>query len=138
MTSGLKHHRVPRAYSITQLCREFGVTPRAMRFYEEQGLLSPGRQGLARVYTYRDRARLELVVRGRKVGLSLAEIRDILETYDEEGEEAQNAKALEIFARRIEALEAQRVEVDRALDTLRAAARRLADRTAPAAGMAAE
>jgi len=115
-----------RTYSITQLCREFGATPRALRFYEEQGLLSPGRRELQRVYSYKDRARLQLILRGRRVGLSIAEIRDILDAYDEEGEAAQNARALRVFRQRIEALEAQRREVDEAIDALNAAAERLA------------
>ena len=61
-----------RTYTITQLCREFGATPRALRFYEEQGLLSPARRDTARVYSYKDRARLQLILRGRRVGLSIA------------------------------------------------------------------
>ena len=72
-----------RTYSITQLCREFSATPRALRFYEEQGLLTPARRDLARVYSYKDRARLQLILRGRRVGLSIAEIRDILDLYEE-------------------------------------------------------
>jgi DNA-binding transcriptional MerR regulator len=139
MSSFLNLRRPPhRTYSITQLCREFAVTPRAMRFYEEQGLLFPTRRDLNRVYSYKDRARLALVVRGRRVGLSIAEIRDILDTYDDAGEAAQSAKALDAFQRRIDALEAQRVEVDQAIEALKAAARRLSDRFPPAAGVAAE
>jgi DNA-binding transcriptional MerR regulator len=115
-----------RTYTITQLCREFGATPRALRFYEEQGLLSPGRRDLQRVYSYKDRARLALTVRGRKVGLSLAEIRDILDTYEEKGEAAQNEKALKAFQARIEALEAERRAAEAAIEALRAASARLA------------
>lgn len=114
-----------RTYSITQLCREFQATPRALRFYEEQGLLSPGRRDTARVYSYKDRARLKLILRGRRVGLSVAEIRDILDLYDHEGEAAQDAKALRIFQGRIEALEAQRREVEEAIEALKSAAGRL-------------
>jgi DNA-binding transcriptional MerR regulator len=126
MTTLLNLRRPPyRTYSITQLCREFGATPRALRFYEEQGLLSPARRDTSRVYSYKDRARLQLILRGRRVGLSIAEIRDILETYDEEGEAAQDAEALRIFKHRIEQLEAQRQEVDAAICTLKAAAGRL-------------
>jgi DNA-binding transcriptional MerR regulator len=114
-----------RTYSITQLCREFGATPRALRFYEEQGLLTPARRDTSRVYSYKDRARLQLILRGRRVGLSIAEIRDILDLYDEEGEVAQNAEALRIFKHRIEQLEAQRAEVEEAICTLRQAASNL-------------
>src|SRR6201988_413016 len=71
-----------RTYSITQLCREFGATPRALRFYEEQGLLSPARRDTSRVYSYKYRARLQPILRGRRVGLSIADIRDILDAYD--------------------------------------------------------
>lgn len=117
-----------RTYSITQLCREFGATPRALRFYEEQGLLSPARRDTARVYSYKDRARLQLILRGRRVGLSIAEIRDILDTYDEEGAPAQDAEALRIHKRRIEQLQAQRAHVDEAIEELKRAAQHLASK----------
>lgn len=116
------------AYTIGQLCREFGATTRALRFYEEQGLLSPGRRDSARIYTYKDRARLILILRGRRVGLSLAEIRDILDIYEEEGEAAQSAEALRVFRKRVEALEAQKREVEDSIERLREAAERLASR----------
>ncbi len=108
-----------RTYSITQLCREFGATPRALRFYEEQGLLSPGRRDTSRVYSYKDRARLQLILRGRRVGLSIAEIRDILDTYDEEGAASQDAEALRIHHRRIEQLKQQRAHVEEAINELK-------------------
>jgi DNA-binding transcriptional MerR regulator len=123
MSTFLNLRRPPyRTYSITQLCREFGATPRALRFYEEQGLLSPGRRDTSRVYSYKDRARLQLILRGRRVGLSIAEIRDILDTYDEEGTAAQDAEALRIHHRRIEQLQQQRAHVEEAIDELKAAA----------------
>jgi DNA-binding transcriptional MerR regulator len=115
-----------RTYSITQLCREFGATPRALRFYEEQGLLSPARRDLARIYSHKDRARLVLILRGRRVGLSIAEIRDILDAYDEEGLPAQDAEAIRIHHQRIARLAAQREEVEEAISTLKAAAAALA------------
>jgi DNA-binding transcriptional MerR regulator len=90
--------------------------------YEEQGLLSPGRRDSSRVYSYKDRARLQLIMRGRRVGLSIAEIRDILDAYDEEGLPAQDAEALKIHKRRVAQLEAQRVEVEEAIDILKKAA----------------
>lgn len=135
MTTMLLNLRRPpyRTYSITQLCREFGATPRALRFYEEQGLLSPARRELSRVYSYKDRARLQMILNGRRVGLSIAEIRDILDLYDEEGEAAQNAQALRVFRHRIEQLEAQRLEVEGAIETLRQAADRLAKKYPEAA-----
>jgi DNA-binding transcriptional MerR regulator len=113
-------------FTIGQLCREFACTPRALRFYEQKGLLAPTRQGLARIYSYRDRARLQLIMRGKAVGMSLVDIREILELYDKgDGGVAQGAKALRKFRDRIAALERQRRDVDQALETLRAASARL-------------
>jgi DNA-binding transcriptional MerR regulator len=116
------------AYTIGQLCREFGATTRALRFYEEQGLLSPARRDTARIYSYKDRARLVLIMRGRRVGLSLAEIREILDLYEEEGEAAQGAKAVRVFRRRVEALEVQKREAEEAIGRLREATQKLASR----------
>jgi DNA-binding transcriptional MerR regulator len=115
-----------RTYSIGQLCREFGCTTRALRFYEEQGLLFPARRDGQRVYSHKDRTRLGLIKRGRDVGLSIAEIRDLFETYEDEGEAAQNELAVQLFQKRIAALETQRAEIDKAVETLRRAADRLA------------
>lgn len=112
--------RPERTYTIRNLCAEFGVTPRALRFYEDKGLLSPGRNGLNRVYGYRDRARLQLILRGKRVGLSLAEIREILQLYDrQDGGAAQLAVTLRKFGERIVALEAQRQDIDAAIEELR-------------------
>ena len=69
-------------YSITDLAEEFGVTPRALRFYEDEALLSPARVGLARVYSRRDRARLAWILRGKRLGFSLADIREMIDLYD--------------------------------------------------------
>lgn len=111
--------RPERTYTIRNLCVEFKVTPRALRFYEDKGLLSPRRQGLNRVYDYRDRARLQLILRGKRVGLSLAEIREILELYDKkDGGAAQLAKALRKYRERIVALHEQRHDIDEAIITL--------------------
>lgn len=115
-----------RTYTITQLCREFGATPRALRFYEEQDLLTPARREMARDYSHKDRARLQLILNGRRVGLSITEIREILDLYDESGEVEQSAHALSVFRRRIAELEAQRVQVDEAIGVLNDAAVRLA------------
>jgi len=119
-----------RTYSISQLCREFGCTARALRFYEDQGLVSPRRQQMQRVYSYKDRARLKLVVRGRAVGLSLAEIRHLFETYEDQGEAAQNAQALRLFRQRLEVLQADRGRIDEAMDTLSQAVARLSSQPA--------
>src|SRR3546814_19742312 len=71
-----------QTYSITDLCEEFGVTARALRFYEDEGLIAPERVGLSRLYSWRDRARLAWLLRGKRVGFSLAEIREMINLYD--------------------------------------------------------
>jgi DNA-binding transcriptional MerR regulator len=122
--------RPERTFTIRQLCLEFKCTPRALRFYEDKGLLSPARQGLNRVYSYKDRARLQLILRGKHVRLSLAEIRDILELYEKDGGTAQDALAVRKFRERIVALEQQRADLDSAIDELHEACARLEDRLA--------
>jgi DNA-binding transcriptional MerR regulator len=69
-------------YSISDLSREFDITPRAIRFYEDQGLLSPRRDGQRRIYTPRDRTRLKLTLRGKRLGLTLSEIRELIDMYE--------------------------------------------------------
>src|SRR3954465_15293935 len=69
-------------FSIGELAREFDVTPRAIRFYEDQGLLAPRREGQRRIYTLRDRTRLKLTLRGKRLGLALAEIRELIDMYE--------------------------------------------------------
>ena len=69
-------------FSISELAREFDITPRAIRFYEDQGLLAPKRDGQRRIYTPRDRTRLKLTLRGKRLGLSLSEIRDLIDMYE--------------------------------------------------------
>jgi DNA-binding transcriptional MerR regulator len=109
------------SYTIRQLCQEFGCTPRALRFYEDKGLLSPERQGLNRLYSYRDRARLQLILRGKRLRLSLDEIRQILDLYKEDGgTRAQDAVTLRKYRERIVALEAQRLDIDTAIAELKA------------------
>jgi DNA-binding transcriptional MerR regulator len=111
--------RPERTFAIRQLCVEFGVTPRALRFYEDKGLLSPGRDGMNRVYNHRDRVRLQLILRGKRVGFSLAEIRDILDLYDQnDGGAVQMSKSLKKFADRIVQLKAQRDDIDSAIQAL--------------------
>jgi len=114
--------RLERTYTIRQLCVEFKVTARALRFYEDKGLLSPKRDGMNRVYGYRDRARLTLILRGKRVGLSLSEIREILDLYNaEDGGAVQNARSLKKFRERIVAFEAQREDITLHLEELRTA-----------------
>jgi DNA-binding transcriptional MerR regulator len=112
--------RPERTFTIRQLCIEFSCTPRALRFYEDKGLLSPARQGLNRVYSHRDRGRLQLILRGKRVGLALAEIREILQLYDKhDGGATQNTLALAKFRQRIIALERQREDIEHSIDELR-------------------
>jgi DNA-binding transcriptional MerR regulator len=123
--------RPERTFTIRQLCVEFSCTPRALRFYEDKGLLFPARQGLNRVYSYRDRARLQLILRGKSVGLALAEIREILEAYDKgDGLVTQNALALKKFRARMVALQQQREDIDHALEVLEVACANLEARLA--------
>lgn len=110
----------PITYSITQLAEEFGLTTRAIRFYEDKLLLKPERQGQTRIYHPRDRARLILIVRGKNVGLALSEIKEILSLYDlSDGCETQNRVAIDKFSRRIASLEKQRHEIDLQIETLK-------------------
>lgn len=109
-----------RTYTIRQLCNEFRVTPRALRFYEDKGLLAPERQGLNRLYASRDHGRLQLILRGKQVGLSLAEIRDLLDMYDlEDGGATQAATSIRKFRERIVALEHQKLDIDKAIVSLK-------------------
>lgn len=127
---------VDRTYTISQLAREFEVTPRALRFYEDKGLLTPRREGLNRVYSYRDRGRLQLILRGKRVGLSLIEIKEILDLYKVD-QRAQAQTALKKYKHRIVELERQREDVDAAIQTLQIGIRQieqfLAKPAAPAA-----
>jgi len=119
-------HPSPGASGIAQMCREFGVTPRALRFYEEQGLLSPIRHEQMRMYSDRDRARLKLILSGRRAGFSLRAIGDLLDVYDKDGRAAQQAKALPLMQAQLAVLETQRRQLDDAIETLKAASARLA------------
>lgn len=109
--------RTDRTYTISELAREFDVTPRALRFYEDKGLLSPRRDGLNRVYSHRDRGRLQMILRGKRVGLSLIEIKEILDLYKID-QRAQVQTMLKRFKSRVKALEQQREDVDIAIDML--------------------
>ncbi|MBI4754124.1 MAG: MerR family DNA-binding transcriptional regulator [Betaproteobacteria bacterium] len=103
-------------FTITELAREFGVTPRAIRFYEDQGLLAPGRSGQTRIYGKRERTRLKLALRGRRLGLSLAEIRELIDMYDDtRGEAPQLQRFLAVLAQRRATLEQQREDIEAVL-----------------------
>ncbi|HJS79617.1 MAG TPA: MerR family DNA-binding transcriptional regulator [Vitreimonas sp.] len=127
-----------RTYTISQLAREFEVTPRALRFYEDKGLLTPRRDGMNRVYSHRDRARLQLILRGKRVGLSLIEIKEILDLYKVD-QRAQAQTALKKYKQRVVALEAQREDIDAAIETLTDSIAKLEEflaKPAPAAAIA--
>jgi DNA-binding transcriptional MerR regulator len=103
-------------YSITELAREFGITARAIRFYEDQGLLNPTRQGRTRVYDRTDRTRLKLTLRGKRLGLSLAQIRELLGMYDGmRNSPKQLDQFLKILSQRRAALIQQREDIEAVL-----------------------
>ena len=106
-------------FTIAELAAEFDVTPRAIRFYEDQGLLAPKREGTGgrvRVYTQRDRTRLKLTLRGKRLGLTLSEIRELVDMYEIPTDSAAQLKRfLDVLARHRETLEQQREDIEGAL-----------------------
>lgn len=108
-----------RTYGIRELAEEFGVTPRTIRFYEAEGMLSPLREGQRRVYRPRDRTRLRLILRGRRLGFALAEVREIVDLYDAPpGEVGQLELLIDRIAGRRAELEAKRRDIDATLREL--------------------
>ena len=100
-------------FAISDLAREFGITPRTIRFWEDHGILAPERAGSKRVFTRRDRARLKMALRGKRLGLSLAEIKDLIGMYSStEDETPQLLECLRIMSSRREALEQQREDIE--------------------------
>ena len=100
-------------YSITELSREFDVTTRTIRFYEDQGLLSPERRGRTRIYHKRDRTRLVLILRGKRLGFSLSEICYLLDLYDHaHDEKPQLRELLSALSQKRTALEAQKADIE--------------------------
>ena len=101
-----------QTYTISDLSREFGITPRAIRFYEDEGLLAPTRVGRNRVYSKRDRTSLRLILRGKRLGLSLAEIGELLGMYDGVRNSApQLRRFLNVLAERRAAIEQQKEDI---------------------------
>ena len=108
-------------FSVNQLAEQLGVTPRAIRFYEVKGLISPRRAGTTRVFDRRDRARLMLVLRGKRLGFSLADIREFLDLYDADRTQVTQARMLLDKVRaRMDELEQQRRDLEQTLKELRA------------------
>jgi DNA-binding transcriptional MerR regulator len=107
-------------FSIREMCDSFEVTPRTLRFYEQKELLAPLRQGTRRLYTRRDRARLTLILRGKRFGFSLEDIRQLLEMYDRDGSESQVLRTYALAQERLVQMKAQRAEMDVAIEELRA------------------
>ena len=105
--------RDARTFTITELANEFDITPRAIRFYEDVGLLTPARAGRNRIYTQRDRTRLKLTLRGKRLGLSLQEIKQLVQMYDSPSDTRQQLQAfLAVLAEHRSLLEQQREDLE--------------------------
>lgn len=110
-----------QTYTISELAREFGLTTRAIRFYEDHGLIAPTREGRNRVYANRDRVRLKLTLRGKRLGLSLSEIRELIDMYDAARDEhAQVERLQEFLHKRRSILEQQREDIEAVLGEIAA------------------
>jgi len=108
------------AMTIREMCNSFGVTPRTLRFYEQKELLFPIREGTRRLFTRRDRARLTLILRGKRFGFNLEDIRQLLGMYDRDGrQEAQLSRTYEIALDRLAVMERQRTDLDAAISELK-------------------
>jgi DNA-binding transcriptional MerR regulator len=113
-------------YSIGDLAREFDVTPRAIRFYEDQGLLAPRREGQRRIYLPRDRARLKLTLRGKRLGLTLSEIRELIDMYEPgRDERPQLTRFLAVLEQHKALLEQQRADLEAQLSEITAFEKRI-------------
>jgi DNA-binding transcriptional MerR regulator len=113
-------------YSISELSREFDVTPRAIRFYEDQGLLSPRRDGQRRIYTARDRTRLKLTLRGKRLGLTLSEIRELIDMYEPgRDERPQLERFLAVLEAHKKDLIQQRADIEAQLSEIQAFEKRV-------------
>jgi len=116
-------------YSISDLSREFDVTPRAIRFYEDQGLISPRRDGQRRIYTPRDRTRLKLTLRGKRLGLSLSEIRELIDMYEPgRDERPQLERFLAVLESHKASLLQQRADIEAQLTEILSSEKRIKKR----------
>jgi DNA-binding transcriptional MerR regulator len=120
--------REDRRFAIGDLAREFGVTLRTLRFYEDRGLLTPLREGSSRVYSARDKVRLGMILKGKQLGFTLTEIRELLgaETRDPDGSLELALKPEQVLSQ-IAHLERQRSDIDDAIQELRAAHQRMSE-----------
>lgn len=119
-------------FSIGELAREFDVTPRAIRFYEAEGLLAPRRDGQRRIYTARERTRLKLTLRGKRLGLTLSEIRSLIDMYEPgRDERPQLERFLAVLEAHKAALERQREDVDAQLAEIAAFEKKVRKQLAP-------
>lgn len=115
-------------YTITQLAEDLGVTPRAVRFYEQKGLITPSRAGTTRVYTHREHARMQLILRGKRLGFSLREIREFLDLYDADPTQREQMRQLiKAVGHRIGELRHQRLALDETLTELEEIERQAVD-----------
>ena len=111
--SGADTRRDARQFTITELAQEFDITPRAIRFYEDMGLLTPARAGRNRVYSHRDRTRLKLTLRGKRLGLSLLEVKELVDMYDSPSDtESQLTAFLEVLHAHREQLQRQLEDIE--------------------------
>ena len=113
-------------FSISELAREFDVTPRAIRFYEDQGLLAPRREGQRRIYTPRDRTRLKLTLRGKRLGLTLSEIRELIDMYEPgRDQRPQLERFLDVLETHKASLLQQRADIEAQLSEIQAFEKRV-------------
>jgi DNA-binding transcriptional MerR regulator len=128
----IEKERADAEYSIGELAAEFDVTPRAIRFYETEGLLAPRRDGQRRIYTPRDRTRLKLTLRGKRLGLTLSEIRDLIDMYEPgRDERPQLERFLAVLEAHKAALERQSEDIEAQLAELAAFEKRVRKQLGP-------
>ena len=119
-------------YAIREMCDSFGITPRALRFYEDERLIAPERRGTSRLYSDRDRARVTWILRGKRVGFSLAEIKEMLDLYDVgDAQQTQLRVTVERCKHRIDALRHQKDDIDATIAELEVFVQSLAEPESP-------
>ena len=112
-------HEQRESFTISELTREFGVTARALRFYEDEGLIAPSRVGLSRIYSKRDRARLAWIMRAKNVGFGLVEIRELIDLYDlNDGRVEQRRVTMQRCREKIAKLEQQKADIESSIKEL--------------------